>query len=967
MIKFNSIYFFFFMTLTTLVGCSNPLGSGDSEIDENYNPGAPGVATATGVAMSFDEDTESPYITLAYEGEAGAMAQSCTISDLNNVVVTQTCICSTGVCTVKVQGTTNFYGAASFRYRVTDQEGRLSNSALADLTIKPVNDAPTLAYIGSQSALAGQATLVNLSAQDVDSVLNCALPSTLWATSDQAGVIPTTNIVFGGSAPSCTATITPIANQRGTVNLQFTLSDGSLTATQSFSISVTSPPTEPTSLTATSGVGQVGLNWADSAGGFAPITYTVYRSTTSGSGYTALATCTNIIATSCNDTTVSNGVTYFYIVRASNIDGNSGDSNEVSALTVDLPSASNLSRTITQASRVDLSWSTSIGTGSITYTVGRSTTSGSGYVNVADCVGLSTTTCNDSAVVAGTTYYYIVTATNVGGSTISNEVSVVPIAPFTVLLTPGNRQIQASFMSFGATSYSLQYGTSSGSYSMTISDAVSPATVSSLVNGTTYYFIVTASNDAGSVIATSEVSGTPNGPHPFSISSATVGNTQVALMWEPSIGATSYNVRYGMSTESYPTTFATGLVGTTNTLTGLTNGTTYYIMVTAVNANGTQDAVAEFVRTPAQPTLSSISNQLIETQPAGWSIDIPFTLGGLSTFSCDGTVVANSSNTSFVAEDSLLLSGAYPDCNLNIAVLAGQTGSTTITLTATYGSASATSAFQFRAFECPANYVAVSALSPYTTTPFCVAKYEMKNIGGVATSQAADMPWTSIPREILPTTEGGAWKACLDLGIGYDLISNAQWQTIARDLEGVSWNWSGGTVGNSGGLNRGHSDNSPENALAASTDDNDSCFGTGQICDLSTWSNQRRVHRLSNGSYVWDFAGNVLEWVRDDNSTNFGANGNISTITPLNRPNTGIIGGVLNNANYHFGPAGDYTGLSSSPFGGLGFGYLNFSAGAIVRGGRWDYMGNSGIFTTYLAWGPKIVSSGSGFRCVWSP
>ena len=186
---------------------------------------------------------------------------------------------------------------------------------------------------------------------------------------------------------------------------------------------------------------------------------------------------------------------------------------------------------------------------------------------------------------------------------------------------------------------------------------------------------------------------------------------------------------------------------------------------------------------------------------------------------------------------------------------------------------------------CPANYILIPALAPYTTSSFCVAKYEMKNVGGVATSQASGTPWVEIPRGDLPTTAGGAWKACRDLGhssgSGYDLISNAQWQTIARNLEGVGWNWSSGTVGNSSGMSRGHSDHSPSNSLAASTDDNDSCTGTGQTCDLSTWSDQRRVHRLSNGSYLWDIAGNAWESVRDNNSTNFGADDRPGILLPL--------------------------------------------------------------------------------------
>ena len=111
--------------------------------------------------------------------------------------------------------------------------------------------------------------------------------------------------------------------------------------------------------------------------------------------------------------------------------------------------------------------------------------------------------------------------------------------------------------------------------------------------------------------------------------------------------------------------------------------------------------------------------------------------------------------------------------------------------------------------------------------------------------------------------------ACTALEAGYSLITNAQWQSIAQNLEMVGFNWNNGTVGDAGGMSTGHTDNSPPNASASSSDDNDSCAGTVQSCDLMTWNSQRRVFRLSNGSYIWDFGGNVWEWMADSNSSNF--------------------------------------------------------------------------------------------------
>ena len=36
-----------------------------------------------------------------------------------------------------------------------------------------------------------------------------------------------------------------------------------------------------------------------------------------------------------------------------------------------------------------------------------------------------------------------------------------------------------------------------------------------------------------------------------------------------------------------------------------------------------------------------------------------------------------------------------------------------------------------------------------------------------------------------------------------------------------------------------------------------------------------------------------------------------------------------------FGPFGDYSALNSAPYGGLGYGMLNYSTGGIMRGGYW--------------------------------
>jgi hypothetical protein len=210
-------------------------------------------------------------------------------------------------------------------------------------------------------------------------------------------------------------------------------------------------------------------------------------------------------------------------------------------------------------------------------------------------------------------------------------------------------------------------------------------------------------------------------------------------------------------------------------------------------------------------------------------------------------------------------------------------------------------------------------------------KYAASNDGyGTAVSVATGAPWVSIDR---PT----ARSKCQNLGGGYDMISNDQWQTIARNIAGVAVNWSGGVVA-SGELNRGHSDNVPPNALTPSSDDvNGNCSGTGQTCSSTVWDSQRRTHILSNGNIVWDIAGNVSEWVTNDNTVGNGGDGFISTMSgsDIRQTRYGAIAGTF------------CATPTVTPYCGMGYGYFNSFAGAVLRGGFWINGVYAGVFAAF--------------------
>jgi hypothetical protein len=92
---------------------------------------------------------------------------------------------------------------------------------------------------------------------------------------------------------------------------------------------------------------------------------------------------------------------------------------------------------------------------------------------------------------------------------------VTPAAPAALLASPGENAVPLRWQpSFGATSYTVKRATSSGGTYSTLASGITASnyTDTTVASGTTYYYVVTASNSAGTSANSPEDSATPISP-----------------------------------------------------------------------------------------------------------------------------------------------------------------------------------------------------------------------------------------------------------------------------------------------------------------------------------------------------------------------------------------------------------------------------------------------------------------------
>jgi fibronectin type 3 domain-containing protein len=277
-------------------------------------------------------------------------------------------------------------------------------------------------------------------------------------------------------------------------------------------------PSAPSNLTATSGDSQVSLSWATTA---TANSYTIERSTNSGGPYAPIAT---LAANTYLDSTVSNGSTYYYVVRAANMIGSGAVSSQVSTFpcpssapsvpgSVEISSGGGDFDPFYGGAIAIVSWAPVVNAAG--YNVYRST-DGISFSELTSSPQ-SGTQFTDLGISDGSTYYYAVTAVNPSGeSAQSSQVTATTVEAIHQPPVLSSQQRDGFvFLSwipdplttpqFGPEFNVKRSDAPGGPFTTIIQISTYNAYDFSAVPGKTYYYVVTATNGSGESSASNEV------------------------------------------------------------------------------------------------------------------------------------------------------------------------------------------------------------------------------------------------------------------------------------------------------------------------------------------------------------------------------------------------------------------------------------------------------------------------------
>ncbi len=299
-----------------------------------------------------------------------------------------------------------------------------------------------------------------------------------------------------------------------------------------------SAPAAPAGLQVSrSGHQSVTLSWSSVTGANF---YSVWRSTLVNTGGGSSNTLSTIILnnsttnTSFTDTTPTDGSIYSYFVTATGAGGTSGNSAAAVARPLPGPPASlpvSLTGLFSATNIITLNW-TAV-PDAVGYAIYRAT-SASGPFTFLQSV--TETVYHDSTVSSNTIYYYRVVALNAAGvsANATDSVNYNQVFPASLTAVGSNAQVVLTWpATTGATSYNVKRGTSAGNETVTVATGLSGTSYTniSLINGTTYYYVITATGSGGTSGNSPEASATPFATSSGIWTADADGNWDTAANW----------------------------------------------------------------------------------------------------------------------------------------------------------------------------------------------------------------------------------------------------------------------------------------------------------------------------------------------------------------------------------------------------------------------------------------------------
>jgi autotransporter-associated beta strand protein len=267
-----------------------------------------------------------------------------------------------------------------------------------------VNAVPTIATAASAGTVSGSTVALNVLGADDAGESNLTYT---WSLLGE----PSAPVGYSANGTNAAKNTTVTFAAGGTYYFQVTLTDSAGLTVTSTVVQVSLAPFPLTNVVGAGGNNLATLSWSGVLGA---TSYNVKRSTNSGSGYVTVGSPS---VPTFTDTGVTNGTTYYYVVTAVNSAGESVASPQVSVVPSTLPVPTGIMAQA-NSSQVTLNWNGSANATS--YNILRSTTSGGSYIILGS---VTATTYTDTIPSPGTTYYYVIEATN-NQITSSNSVEV---------------------------------------------------------------------------------------------------------------------------------------------------------------------------------------------------------------------------------------------------------------------------------------------------------------------------------------------------------------------------------------------------------------------------------------------------------------------------------------------------------------------------------------------------------------